>query len=241
MKRNLWILGTAVALVAAACAPPAAQKSDAIAAQDAAWQSAFDTGDASQVAAIYTDDGRLMPPNAAAVTGHDGIVAAFGPMMKAGWKVELATTEAMAAGDLGYSVGTYQVKNGAGTVVDSGKYLETFRNVGGQWQIANDIWNSDQPIAPPGTQVVFVHRVQDNEHWLAAWQGENSRAKMFAEHGAPSVRIFDNAADSNQHALLVDVTDMDALNAMLNSDEGKAAKAEDGVLDEGFEVFTPHG
>jgi ketosteroid isomerase-like protein len=240
MKRNLWILGTAVALVAAACAPPAAQKSDAIAAQDTAWQAAFDSGDASQVAAIYTDDGRLMPPNAPAVTGRDGISAAFGPMMKAGWKVELATTETMAAGELGYSVGTYQVKNGDGTVVDSGKYLETFRNVGGQWKIANDIWNSDQPIAAPGTQLVIVHRVKDNDHWLAAWQGENSRAKMFAEHGAPSVKIFDNAADANQHALLVDVSDMDAFNAWMGSDEVKQAKAEDGVIDDTLEVFSPH-
>jgi uncharacterized protein (TIGR02246 family) len=240
MRGTIWVAGAAMALVAAGCMPPAAQKSDAIAARDAAWQAAFDAGDANQVAAIYTDDARVMPPNAATVQGRESIATAFGPMIKAGWKIELVNTEAMASGDLGYATGTYVVKNGDGAAVDHGKYVEVMRNVGGQWMISNDIWNSDLPVAAPGTQMVFVHRVKDGDHWLAAWQGENSRAKMFAEHGAPSVKIFDDAADPTMKALLVDVTDMDAFKAWMGSDEVKQAKAEDGVIDSSLEVFTPH-
>ena len=39
------------------------------------WQAALNAGDAAGVAALYTDDGVLHPPNSAPVNGRDAIEA----------------------------------------------------------------------------------------------------------------------------------------------------------------------
>ena len=69
----------------------------------------------------------------------------------------------------------------------------------------------------------------DPERWLAAWQGPESRHDLFAEHGAPNARVFQSPDNPNLTGLLVDVTDMEALHALLQSPEGQAAAAEDTV------------
>ena len=38
---------------------------------------------------------------------------------------------------------------GMGAMTDQGKYLTHWHDVGGQWLMAEDIWNSDTPAAPP--------------------------------------------------------------------------------------------
>jgi hypothetical protein len=53
------------------------------------------------------------------------------------------------------------------------------------------------------------------------------------------VRIFENRANARQKALVVDVTDMAALEAMLASPEAAKAKADDGVIDETLRTYAP--
>ncbi|MGB6641460.1 MAG: hypothetical protein WBG67_11835, partial [Thermoanaerobaculia bacterium] len=52
---------------------------------------------------------------------------------------------------------------------------------------------------------------------------------LFAEHGAPHVRVFQSPDNPNLTGLLVDVADMEAFQAMLASPEGEAAAVEDTV------------
>ena len=49
------------------------------------------------------------------------------------------------------------------------------------------------------------------------------------ENGAAHVHAFRSADNPNLTGLVIAVKDMDALSAMLGSDEGQAAAAEDGV------------
>ncbi len=231
------VLSLAVTLVA--CAPPASQEGPELAAVDKAWAAAFNEGDVTKIAALYAEDARLLAPNAQMSQGKPAVEAAFKEMIAAGFKGALDSTETIVAGDIGYGLGTYEIKSSDGTVVDRGKYMETFRKVGAEWKISNDIWNSDLPAGPAGTPLIIAAQVKDSARWLAAWQGEGSRAKMFAEHGAPSVKIFASPDHPNHHALLVDVADMAAFQAWSNSDDAKAAKAQDGVLEESLVMFTP--
>ena len=54
------------------------------------------------------------------------------------------------AGNLAIRSGTYVITDKAGTTVDTGKWLETWRRTDGQWRISRDIWNSDNlPLFPP--------------------------------------------------------------------------------------------
>ena len=51
-------------------------------------------------------------------------------------------------GDLAFDSGSYDVKNAAGAVVDSGSYIGVYQKRQGKWGYIRDIWNSDRPPAP---------------------------------------------------------------------------------------------
>ena len=158
-------------------------------------------------------------------------------MIAAGQTGELDTFKVKAAGDVGYHAGTYWIRDASGTVIDRGKFMEGWQKVDGEWKIVHDIWNSDWDQFASATMIAITHDVKDGDHWLAAWQGEESRRDLFAQHGVANVRVFQNPEKPNQTGLLIDVMDMAALEALLNSDEGAAAKAEDGVIDKGMRMY----
>lgn len=227
------LLSTLLLVVAVACGPPTAQESTELETAAQSWQAALNAGDLDAIVGLYAADARLLPPNGEMGRGAGAVEASFGGMIDDGLQGELETIEAMVAGDLGYRMGTYKLNTGDGTLVDEGKYIEIWRREGGEWKISADIWNSDLPVAiePSGTTLVISHEVEDGDHWLAAWQAEDGRHAMFAEHGAPSVRTFQNTEDPNQTGVVVDVTDMEAFMAFLSSPEGQAAKDEDGLIE----------
>lgn len=232
--RRFDLTPTLLVLALGACAPTGSQESAELAETAEAWSEAYNAGDIEAVAAMYTEDTRILPPNGEMARGRDVVRAVFGGMADAGIKADLQSVEAMVAGDMGYKVGTYSLTGPDGSQLDDGKFIETWRRVNGEWMITNDIWNSDSPQP----NMLITHQVTDASHWLAAWQGPESRHGMFAEHGAPSVRVFQSVGDPNLTALLIGVTDMDAFQALLESPEGAAAKAEDGVRDPTIRVFT---
>lgn len=219
-----------------ACAP-ASSESPELAALDESWEAALNAGDVDALVALYTDDARLLPPNVERGQGREAIAAAFGEMVSAGLTGELETIEARVAGDIGYTVGTYSLKGPDGAEVDRGKYMATWRPVGGEWRMSNDTWNSDMPAPFSGTTLMITHEVEDPARWLAAWRGADSRHKMFAQNGAPHVRTYQSASNPRLTGLLIDVADMGALETMLNSPEGAAAKRQDGVRDPTMRVF----
>jgi hypothetical protein len=79
------------------------------------------------------------------------------------------------------------------------------------------------------THVTILHEVDDADHWFAAWRGENSRHKMFKAHGAKHVHTLQDPNNPNMTGLIVAVADMDQFKTFLESEEGQAAAAEDGV------------
>jgi ketosteroid isomerase-like protein len=228
----------ALMVTVSACAPQAADQSSELAAVADNWQNALNSGDLDGIVALYTEDCVLMPPNAKMANGHAGVRASFGGMIDAGLTGEIATMTLAAAGDVGYRNGTYWLQTPDGTVIDRGKYTDTWRKVGGEWKITSDIWNSDLAPFASATTIAITHDVKDADHWLAAWTGENSRRQMFAQHGAPNVRVFQNPKMRKQVGLVIDVEDMAAFEALLNSDQGAAAEAEDGVIVDSMRMYT---
>ncbi len=245
MKKTTLLLTLFV--MAAACTQSApSDDPSVITSRSAIWQTALNAGDIDTLVANYTSDARILAPNEKVAVGSDAVRAAFGSMIDAGLNGSLTSIEARVSGNIGYNVGIYELTVG-GEVVDTGKYLETWqRGTDGQWRISNDIWNSDMPAAPaampvdhgPKTHLMITHEVDDVEHWLAAWRGENSRHKLFTDNGAAHVHTFSSADNPNLTGLVVAVKDMDALNAMLGSEEGMAAAAEDGVRADTLTVLT---
>ena len=197
------------------------------------WEAGMNAADVEAIVALYADDARLMPPNGEASVGHDGVRASFSGMIEAGLTVDLTPIETRSGGDIAFVVGTYELQAGD-EVADRGKYIETWqRDAGGEWKMANDIWNSDLPAAGGGgdgnTHMLVVHEVEDGDRWLAAWTGENSRHEQFKANGAAHAHTFRSADNPNLTGVVMSVADMDALNAFLASEEVAAAAAADGV------------
>jgi len=218
-----------------ACAPQ--DQSAEFAAAVGGWQAAYDSKDLDALAAVYTEDCVLMPPNAELGSGRAFARGAFSGMIEAGLTSKTETLSATAAGGVGYHAGTYTMYAPDGSVADRGKFIEGFTKVNGEWKITHDIFNSDLAPFAGATTVAITHNVKDADHWLAAWQGEGSRHDDFARHGVANVRVFQNPEAPKKIGLLVDVADMAAFEAFLNSDEGAAAKAEDGVIDKGMGFY----
>jgi hypothetical protein len=73
--------------------------------------------------------------------------------------------------------------------------------------------------------IIAHHDVDDAEHWLAS----PKRGEFFATLGVTNIRTFTNPLNPTQVALLLEVPDLDAVVAALESDETAAAMQHDGV------------
>ncbi len=72
------------------------------------------------------------------------------------------------------------------------------------------------------------HDVKDTDHWLAS----PKREEFFGPLGVTNIRTFVNPENRSQVALLMDVADMDAFTAAMQSPEAGDAMSHDGVLPE---------
>jgi uncharacterized protein (TIGR02246 family) len=239
MKRILALLS--LGLVMTACGQQApSTDTTALEARSDAWETALNAKDVDSLVNLYTEDARLLPPDGEMTSGKDGVRAAFGGMIDAGISGETTRVETTVFGDVAYIVGTFTLVAGDETL-GTGKYIETWRRGDdGQWLIANDIYNNDPSPKPKMamTHVMITHSVDDADQWSAAWSGEDSRKELFTSNGAAHVHAFRSDDNPNLAGLVIAVKDMDALNAMLMSDEGKAAAAEDGVRMDTMVVMT---
>jgi len=74
-------------------------------------------------------------------------------------------------------------------------------------------------------QVVVYHDVDDVQHWLAS----PKREEVFGPLGVTNIRTFIDPQGSNRVGVTMDIPDMDAVMAMVESEEGAEAMAHDGV------------
>jgi hypothetical protein len=76
--------------------------------------------------------------------------------------------------------------------------------------------------------VIGHHNVKDKDHWLSS----PKREEVFGPLGVTNIRTFVDPQNPNQVALLMDVADMDALTAFMQTDAAAKAMADDGVIPE---------
>ena len=154
MKTKALLVGCLALFAAvgiAAAADPAPELA-AVHAVDDAWLKAFSGGDADAVAALYEEHAVLLPPGAPAAHGRAAIRSFFANMISGVTKDGLvfalgANPGGGVRGDLGWSSGSYTLKDKAGKVIDTGKYLSVSRKKDGKWLYVRDTWNSDGPPA----------------------------------------------------------------------------------------------
>ena len=107
---------------------------------------AFGDGDATGMAAVYTADGQLAPPNSEVVAGTEGIAGFWQAVMDMGLKsLKLETIELEEYGDTAVEQGRYQFADAEGNVADHGKYIVIWKRDGDDWKVHRDIWNTSTP------------------------------------------------------------------------------------------------
>ena len=161
MRTLTFFVAAAVAVVVvSSCARTAnvEQEKAALLAADAEFlQSAKDI---DRFVAHFTPEGTMAFHGAPALNGQTAIREAVGALMKApgfniAWKATRA--EVGSAGDLGYTVGNYEltVNNAAGVpATEKGKYITTWKKIDGTWKVVDDIGNGDAPTPISSAHVV---------------------------------------------------------------------------------------
>jgi uncharacterized protein (TIGR02246 family) len=116
---------------------------DEIVAQNRRFEDAFNGGDMAALAQLYAEDARVLPPDAPVVNGRAGARDVFEGARSMGIeRVRIETEEVIPLG------GEAAVEIGRGALVPAQgdeirvKYAVVWRQEGGEWRLAVDMWNS---------------------------------------------------------------------------------------------------
>ena len=165
MTRSLLLL-SATALLLPACqvsekaaneaaevnstAADAGADEQAIRGQVDRWLDLVKAKDAAGIAALYAEDGAVMPPNAPIGKGRTAIQQTWASMMQTpGFDLTFVPEQIIVSGDMALDRGTYRLAVAPDGVAqtDTGKYVVVWRKVGSEWKAAADIFNSDLPTS----------------------------------------------------------------------------------------------
>ncbi len=114
------------------------------------WVAAFKQRDFAWIEALYTSDGLLLPSTSPPIEGPKAIVEVWKSWSELpNVEIEFGAdrVEASSSGDMAYDFGwyTFAFDTDNGRVEDKGKYIIVWKNVGGAWKVAADIFNTNLP------------------------------------------------------------------------------------------------
>ncbi len=131
----------------------------AIRAAEMAWSKAAAAKQLDATVAYYADDATVLAPNAPMASDKQSIRKTWTDMFATpGYSMSWQATkvEVARSGDIGYSVGTYQMgmhDPKGNPMTDRGKYASVWRKQpDGNWKAIVDIFNTDLLAAPAQTK-----------------------------------------------------------------------------------------
>lgn len=108
--------------------------------------SKYSNGDAAGIAELYTEDGRIMPPNSDSAAGRGAVQAFWQGLMDMGiGEIRLEEGDVEGCDDTAYEVSTYKLIGQDGQTLDRGKYIVIWKEMDGEWMLHRDIFNSNMP------------------------------------------------------------------------------------------------
>ena len=149
MTKKVFVLTILTALVfATGITAGASDTKRAISAANDNFMATYGRGDAFGMAALYTTNGQILPPNGDFVTGRPAIQSFWQALMDMGVKeAMLESVEVEDHGNTAWEVGKFMLHAEGGQMIDRGKYIVIWKKESGQWKLHRDIFNSSMP--PP--------------------------------------------------------------------------------------------
>ena len=117
-----------------------------IAAANEKFMATYKRGDAAGVAALYTENGQVLPPDGDFVTGREALRKYWQAALDQGIKESrLEIIEVEGHGDTAIEVSRYTLIGEGGRVLGKGKYIVIWKRQAGLWKLHRDIFNSNVP------------------------------------------------------------------------------------------------
>ena len=149
MRATKFAVMLLVACVLNACSPSSATDEAAIRDTNKAWLAAIAAKDPKAIAAIYAEDGQMLPPNAPKAVGREAVEkgwAAFMAIPEVALTFETEMFVFAKSGDLAVDIGTYKFSGGGQT--ETGKSVVTWTKRSSKWYVLTDMFSSDAPPPP---------------------------------------------------------------------------------------------
>lgn len=112
------------------------------------YDEAFNQQDAAAFGQLFTEDALFLAFNSPTHEGREAIVEAFGfaPENVGAFEHSVEVTEAMSFGDMVHGLGTFEIVDAEGQVLDEGKWMALYKHEDGALQIYRIITNSNLPF-----------------------------------------------------------------------------------------------
>lgn len=112
------------------------------------FEIAMSEANADGLAAVYTQDGQALPPNAPTISGVENIKNFWQGAIDMGvTSVKLESVELDVVADTAIEIGAFELKAADGGVIDQGKYIVVWKKEDGKYKWHRDIWNSSNTAA----------------------------------------------------------------------------------------------
>ena len=114
------------------------------------WVQAVATKDTTAIGNVYAEDGEFLAPGAPRVSGRAAVRSAWAALLKApnlSLTFEASKVVLSSAGDLAVATGPYQLGMDGPKgqhIDDTGKFVEAWTRVNGEWKVLGNIFNSDK-------------------------------------------------------------------------------------------------
>lgn len=116
------------------------------------WGEAVEERNLDAIVDLFAEDGRIMPPNAETAMGRDSIRQTWQGILELpelDFSFEPTDVTVAESGDLAYAIGTYrltfQSEDQEEPTQDSGKYVDIWEKVDGEWKVMVETYNSNLP------------------------------------------------------------------------------------------------
>lgn len=152
MLRNPFVVFVLAAGLVLAVPARADDVRAAIEAANAKMVADYAAGDTKSIAAAYTEDGVMLPPDATRIGGRAAIEDLWKSWIDAGLtNLTLKTTDLEHSGDYAFEIGDFTLQvpvEGGSPTTAAGNYLVVWKRGGdGAWRLKIDTWNDAPPPA----------------------------------------------------------------------------------------------